>query len=355
MSSPGPVAVEATTGPGSGDGPVPRQPAPGRFAFVMATGVISLALQADGSKVLSLVFLGLAATGYGELLVAEGGLLLRSPRAFARGLIPIQTALGLFAFATGTEVLASRFAILGFEWPGVLLFCIGGLTAISCAYLVPTLIVLQRAKPSRLERAGGLWLLWPVAFFAVAVAASTLSISVHFESPALAVLAPSLWTVGLVLYLPITALLVGRLLLAAVPLRAVGPSYWITMGAAALGALTAALISTDPATRAQLPAFLPITRAAALGLWFLATALLPMVIGVTVARTLRRDRLGGVQKELWVAAFPAGMYALASLSLAGSTGYAWLLGVGRVAVWAAVAVWVIDLGRGVLLRLLPEG
>ncbi len=187
--SPVSAALEGSTGPGSGDGLAPRLPSPGRFAFVTATGGVSLAFQADGSKDLSLAFLGLATIGYGELLVAEGWLRRRSPRALARGLIQTQTALGLCAFATGTEVLASRFAILGFEGLGVPLLCIGGVAAILCAYLVPTLIALQRAEPSLLERAGGLWRLWPVALFAVAVAASTLSISVHFESPALAVLA----------------------------------------------------------------------------------------------------------------------------------------------------------------------
>ena len=320
----------------------------------MGSGTISLALQADGSRLLSLVFLALAVAGYVELLVAEGGLLLRAPRAFASGLIPIRTALGLFAFAVGTEVLASRFTILGWAWLGIVLFCIGGVAAIAFAYLVPALITLRRIQPRLLDHAGGLWLLWPVALFAVAVAASVLSRSAHFEPAAMAVLAPALWTVGLVLYLPLGVVLVGRLLFAEAPLRAVGPSYWITMGAAALAALTASLITSDPATRTQLPALLPITRAAGLVMWFLATALLPMVIGVTLARTLRRDRLQGVPKELWVAVFPAGMYALASLALGSSTGYAWLLAVGRVAVWGAVAAWVIDLGRGVLLQLLPE-
>jgi tellurite resistance protein TehA-like permease len=97
-----------------------------------------------------------------------------------------------------------------------------------------------------------------------------------------------------------------------------------------------------------------LAKAAGPGLWFLATALLPMVIGITAVRTLRRQRLQGAPKELWVAVFPAGMYALASFTLGTTTGFSWLLPVGRVAIWAAVAVWFIDLGRGVLLRLLPE-
>jgi len=320
----------------------------------MGTGVISLALEVDRYQLLSLVFLALAAAGYLELLLAEGWLLWRGPRAYARGVSPVRPALGLFAFAAGTEVLASRFTILGWSWLGVGLFCIGGVAAVSLAYLVPALVAIRRIETKPIDRAGGLWLLWPVALFAVAVGASVVSRYAHFEPLAMAVLAPALWSLGLALYLPLVVMLVGRLLWAGVPLREVGPSYWITMGAAALAALTASLIATDPSTRTQLPAFLPIARAAGPGLWFLATALLPMVLGVTVARTLQRDRLDGVPKELWVAVFPAAVYAMASLSLGGGGSYPWLLAAGRVAVWAAVAVWFIDLGRGVLLRLLPE-
>ncbi|NNM97095.1 MAG: hypothetical protein HKL89_05770 [Candidatus Dormibacteraeota bacterium] len=337
-------------------GMVPGQPAhgpaPGRFAFVMGTGVISLALGLDRYHLLSLVFLALATAGYLELLLAEGRLLGRGLRAYGTGVATTRAALGLFAFAVATEVLASRFTVLGWSWLGVGLFCLGGVVSALLAYLVPALVALRRIQPEPLTHAGGLWLLWPVALFAVAVGASVVSRYAHFEPLAMAVLAPALWTVGVALYLPLVVMLVGRLLWAGVTLREVGPSYWITMGAAALAALTASLITTDPTTSSQLPAFLPIASAAGPGLWFLATALLPMVVGITVARTLQRDRLEGVPKELWVAVFPVGMYALASLSLGGA--YPWLLAVGRVAVWAAVVVWCIDLGRGVLLRLLPE-
>jgi len=320
----------------------------------MGTGVISLALRADGSQLLSLVFLALAVAGYLELVVAEGWLLARSPGTLGGGLTGIRTTLSWFTFAVGTEVLAARFTVLGWSGLGLWLFCGGGVAAIGWAYLVPTLIMVRRTRPQPLEHAAGLWLLWPVALFSVAVGASLMSRYAHFEPAAMAVLAPALWTVGLVLYLPLCVTLVGRLLLVAVPLRQLGPSYWITMGAAALAALTASLIASDPATRVQLPAFLPLAKAAGPGLWFLATALLPMVIGITAVRTLRRQRLQGAPKELWVAVFPAGMYALASFTLGTTTGFSWLLPVGRVAIWAAVAVWFIDLGRGVLLRLLPE-
>ena len=262
------VAAVIPKSVGMAPGQPARGPAPGRFAFVMGTGVISLALELDRYHLLSLVFLALATAGYLELLLAEGRLLRRGLRAYGREVASTRAALGLFAFAVATEVLASRFTVLGWSWLGVGLFCLGGVVSALLAYLVPALVALRRIQPEPLTHAGGLWLLWPVALFAVAVGASVVSRYAHFEPFAMVVLAPSLWSVGVAVYLPLGVMLVGRLLWAGVTLQEVGPSYWIMMGAAALGALTASLITTDPTTRSQLPAFLPIASAAGPGLWF---------------------------------------------------------------------------------------
>ena len=169
-------------------------------------------------------------------------------------------------------------------------------------------------------------------------------------------LAAATWALGLAIYLPLLAALMGGLVLSDIRLRDVGPSYWITMGGSALACLAASLILADPSTVPLVGAgFAAVAGALALWLWFLATALLPVVIGLTLVRSQHRDQLTGAPKELWVVVFPAAMYALASRTLGLSSGHPWLVRLGGAAVWLAVAVFLIEVGRAVLMRLLPAG
>jgi tellurite resistance protein TehA-like permease len=231
---------------------------------------------------------------------------------------------------------------------------VGGSAAVGLAYLVPANAMVRHFEAGRLRLGGGMWLLWPVALDATSVAASSISRTGRLAPDALAVLAAATWTLGLALYLPLLAALLGRLVLADVRLRELGPSYWVTMGAAALSCLAAADIAANPATTAFVnPALATTAAEAGLGLWFLATALLPLVCALSVGRTLRRSQLVGSPKELWLPVFPTGMYALATRTLGLTTHVGWLARLGGFVVWLGVAVFLIEVFRGVMLLLVP--
>ena len=320
---------------------------------MMATGVVSLSLRAASVEPLSLVFLGLAAAGYVELIVAEG-LKLGRARESLRGLDGVRGRLGLFAFATGSAVLASRFTVLGLDWLGVVLLVIGGVAALAFSYLVPVTLALRREGLRMLGQGGGAWLLWAVSLEAVGIAASELSHSAHFAPQAMAVLAAGLWGLGLLIYLPLLVLLGGNLLFSRAPVPPVGPSYWICMGAAAVSVVAGCQIVADPATTRLLPYLRAPVLAADTWLWALATALLPLLVALVLTRWRRRHQLSPSPNEVWVAVFPIGMYSLASSQLGAALHFPWLVDTGHIAVWLALAAWLVDLGRGVLMRLLPS-
>jgi hypothetical protein len=321
----------------------------------MGTGVISLGLTAAGWQPVSLIFLGIAVAGYLELLLVEGRLVVLRPSSLPDTFSSLRGALGAFSFAVATLVLASRFTALGDIPLAIGLFVIGGAAAVICSYLVPISVFLRPFEAGRLRIGGGMWLLWPVALDATSVAASSISRTGHVAPGPLAVLAAATWTLGLALYLPLLAALLGSLVLTDIHLREVGPSYWITMGAAALSCLAASYIAANPATKAFVnPGFATTASQAGLGLWFLATALLPAVCGLSAARTLRRGLLVGSPKELWLPVFPMAMYALATRTLGLTTHVSWLAKLGGDAVWLGVAVFLIEVLRAVQRVLLPE-
>jgi tellurite resistance protein TehA-like permease len=319
----------------------------------MATGVVSLALRAASVETLSLVFLGLAAAGYVELMVSEG-LKLRRARDALLGLEGVRGRLGLFAFAAGSAVLASRFALLGWGSLGLVLLVIGGVSALLFSYLVPITLAQKREGLQMLDQGGGAWLLWAVSLEAVGIAASELSHSAHFAPATMAALAAGLWGLGLFIYLPLLVLLGGNLIFSRSPLPLVGPSYWVCMGAAAVSVVAGCQIVADPATTRLLPYLRGPVLAADTWLWALATALIPLLVALLITRWRRRHQFSAVPHEMWVAVFPIGMYSLASSQLGVAVHLPWLVNTGHIAVWFALAAWLVDLGRGVLMRLLPS-
>jgi tellurite resistance protein TehA-like permease len=318
----------------------------------MATAALSLALNSTSPDPLSLIFLGLAAAGYVELVVAEG-MKVVGTRGAVRGPNGVSGRLGWFAFGVGSVLLSSRFSELGVLWIGVVLLLIGGVAALVCSYVVPVTLALKRKGPGMLRQGGGTWMLWPASLEAVASAASQLSRLTGFDPHALALITVGLWSIGLTLYLPLLILLAGEQLFSKEAARPPEPSYWICMGAAALSAAAGSQVVTDPVTRQLMPYLLGPMLAADTWLWVLATTLLPLMAGLVISRWRLRQQLHPAPDQLWLPVFPIAVYALASSLLGRTLHFEWMVDAGRIAVWFALAAWLVDLGRGVLMRLLP--
>lgn len=317
----------------------------------MAAGILSSGLERAGFQLASLVFLGVGAAAFAELLVSEGWKLARAPAAYRNGLTEVRPALGLLTMGVGTVVLASRLATTSLFGAALALLGTGLLVSLGGAMAVGALIAGRWRSGPWLDLGGGLWMLWPVALEAASVGISSIAAASRVGYGWLSALSLGFWGLGVVLYLPLAAALVLRLRRRP-SLARVGPSYWIVMGAAALAALGARLLVTDRGTALLFgggqPPFAPLSFA----LFALATLLLPLPLGVTIARMRNRRELVGAPKEYWAAVFPCGMYALTSMTLAGGS-VGWLSPVGVAAVWVAVAAFLADLTRSVWAVLVP--
>lgn len=88
----------------------------------------------------------------------------------------------------------------------------------------------------------GTWLLWVVGTQSLAVVAAELEPSWPSQSELLSSASIALWSVGLMLYLLLVPLIVTRWLTVPVTPQALGPPYWILMGATAISVLAGAKI-----------------------------------------------------------------------------------------------------------------
>ena len=310
---------------------------PGYFALVMATGIISIAAEADGAGSLSAALLVVGIICYLVLgALSAWRLASYRPRFLADATSP-RTAFSLFTFVAGSDVLGARLAGAGYYPATALLLILGGAAWLLLGYGVPLALVTRHGQRSALEGANGSWFLWTVGTQSIAVAITYLARPVPSALAALAVL---LWAAGVVLYLITATLVLASLLHFPVRPADLIPPYWVFMGAAAITVLAGARLLTLPAD-ALLMVVHPVLASLSVIFWAFGTWLIPLLAGLGVWRHLA----GGIplryEPDLWSMVFPLGMYCVASEALGRAVRVPWLVSVGHLGSWLAFAVWAV--------------
>jgi tellurite resistance protein TehA-like permease len=274
----------------------------------MGTGIVSVALAVDGAETLSRMLLAVAVAGWVVAAAAACG----------RGVASRSVPASLTAVA-GTAVLGARAAMLG--WGGVATV-VFGLAVVLWLPLLPRIM----RRPER-GTAGAAFLV-VVATEAIAVLAAYVASSDHTR------------------WLVVAAVLPLALGLAAYPrvvtrfdLRELAQGFgdqWVAGGALAIAAVACAALGRAAASVDAPRSLHQILDAAALVVWVLAIAWLPLL----AAGELRRPRRG-YDRRRWATVFPVGMYAVCSFLVAGADDVRPIGTFARVWVWIALAVWTV--------------
>lgn len=313
---------------------------PGSFAFVMATGIVSVAMAHKHLDVLSTVLLVLALAGYAVLVVATCYRALAFPQALRADLMHPGRAFGFFTFVAATNVLGTRLALDGRLRIALGLLVVGWLGWLVLGYLVPATAMVRRTASPVLRQVDGTWFVWVVATQSVAVLAATLEATTPLWRDAFALLALFSWTLGSLLYAAAVALVAARLLLYRPAPEELTPPYWIAMGATAISTMAAASIMT----MAEAPSAIAaggLVAGAALAFWAFGSWLVP----VLVAASWWRHRVHRVplryDTTLWTVVFPLGMYGVACHALGEAAHLPIVTAIGAAAGWVALAAWTV--------------
>lgn len=310
---------------------------PGYFALVMATGIVSVAVGADGAAGLSAALLVLGIVCYLVLLACYIWRFAGYRPEFMADATGPRTAFSLFTFTAGSDVLGARLAGGGHYTAAAVLLVVSGAFWLLLSYGVPLILITGHGTGSALAGINGNWFLWTVATQSLAVALASLKPPVASPLAALAVL---LWAVGVVLYLIIATLALAGLLHFPVQPAALNPAYWVFMGATAISVLAGAKLLGLPAGP-LLTAMHPVVAGLSVVLWAFGTWLIPLLIGLGVWRHLIRRVPLRYDPGLWSMVFPFGMYCVASEALGTALHVHWLVAVGRDGTWVAFAVWAV--------------
>ncbi len=310
---------------------------PGYFALVMATGIVSTALKADGTAGLSTVLLILAIICYLVLLALYGWRIAGYRAEFLADATSPLLAFSLFTFVAGSDVLGARLAGAGYYLVTEILLVLAGAAWLLLSYGTPLVLITRHGDQSALAGINGGWFLWAVGTQSIAVSVTSLAAPLP---SGLAVLAVVMWAVGVVLYLILATLVLAGLLHFPVQPGRLTPAYWVFMGATAISVLAGAKLLQLPASP-LLTEVRPVVAGLSFILWAFGSWLVPLLVGLGVWRHLVRRFPLRYDPGLWSMSFPLGMYCVASETLGQAVHVPWLASVGHDGTWVAFAVWLV--------------
>ncbi len=316
---------------------------PGYFAFVMATGIVSIGTHLLGYDLLSEVILGFAAAGFLLLLAAYLARFVFFGPFVRQSAADPTVAMAYFTVVAGTDVLATRFALAGHPLVAFGLGCGAAVIWVLLTYGLPGSIVAAARRPV-LREINGTWLVWVVSTQSLSIVATAVAphAPAKWLQSALPSVAVSLWGLGVMLYLVLIVIIFLRLLVVEVTPAEMGPAYWIAMGATAISVRAAAgiLALHDPDARLLVTALRPFVVGLSVVLWAFGTWWIPLLVLFGVWRYVLRRYPRSYEPRLWNMVFPLGMYTVASFSLGQTPGLGYMVVVARAWVWVGVAAWV---------------
>lgn len=312
---------------------------PACFSFVMATGIISAGTYTLGPAWLSRALLAVASAG---LVLLAGMLAIRLWRYRSRVIADVRAperTFGFFTIVAGIDVLGARFAGAGHPLVTAILAAFAAAAWLCLTYAIPASLLLTRDRDSVIGGVNGTWLLWVVGTQSLAISASMLVPAWPAQASLLGPLAVGLWGVGLILYLMLVTLIMLRWLSVPMTPAALGPPYWILMGATAITVRAGAQLL-------ELPSSLAISRLSSsfvsgfsFVLWAFGTWWIPLLIVLGLWRHLMQHWPLAYETTLWSVVFPLGMYSAATSAFGHVTNLAFMAPIARVMLWVAIAAW----------------
>jgi tellurite resistance protein TehA-like permease len=315
---------------------------PGYFAWVMATGIVSIGTDLLGYRLVSRVVFGVAVAAFVGLVVAYLARFFLYWPFVKKSAADPTTAMAFFTIVAGTDVLAVRTALAGHQ---LVAFGLG--VGAACVWLVLTYAlpwsIVARARRPVLAEINGTWLVWVVATQSLAIVAGAVAPSapatwLQADLPAIAV---CLWGLGVMLYLVLIVIIFLRLLVIEVTPAEMGPAYWIAMGATAISVRAAAgLIALHSlGARSLVQSVRPFVIGLSVIFWAFGTWWIPLLVLFGIWRYVLRRYPPTYEPRLWNVVFPLGMYTVASFSLGHVPGLGFMASIARAWVFVGLVAW----------------
>lgn len=315
---------------------------PGSFSFIMATGIVSLAVFQHGMVTFAYLLFGVNTIAYfalASVMVIRG---LLFPAELLADMTTPSRAPALFTIAPGTCILGSQFLRLSGGVYTATVFWFAGIffwAVLSYTFFIS--IIVRSNKTAGEAELSGEWLLYAVGTQSLAILTILLAPGLASWQDDLALTAASLHLAGTALYFILIVMIVHRMLFLALPPEKFIPPYWINMGAAAIGTLAGADLMLHAGPGSLLENVLPALRWSTLLCWAVTTWWIPLVVILNVWRYGYKRFPIAYDVQHWSMVFPLGMYAACSFQLGNAMKLPALIQISQYFVYLALAAWII--------------
>jgi tellurite resistance protein TehA-like permease len=316
---------------------------PNIFAVVMATGIVSLALNGADHSILAHILFWLNVGLYAILLVLLLVRTLRYRADLAADLASHARAPGFFTLVAAPCVLGNQCVLLvGVGAAGLALWIVGVVFWLPLTYAMLPGLMEGTEKPEPEVGVNGAWLLTVVGTQAISVLACLLVPWLAEDAPGgLLFVALAFWLVGSMLYVWLIALIFHRILFLPLSPRELTPPYWINMGAMAISTLAGVRLIAEAGRMPLLTELLPFLKGMTLLFWATGTWWIPILLALGVWRHLTKRVPLTYEHGYWAAVFPLGMYTVCTQNLIREFRLPFLELIPAVFVWIALAAWVL--------------
>lgn len=315
---------------------------PASFAMIMATGIISIAMDQLGMHRAAMALLGLNLFAWIVLWALTLLRLARHPRRFAQDLVDHMRGPGFFTTVAGSAVLGSQMVLLaGDFYFAMTLWGISIVLWLALTYTIFTAFTIKEEKPTLDKGITGGWLLAVVATQSLAVLSAL--IAARFGQPwklELNFFALSMWLWGGMLYIWMMSLIFYRYTFFHFSPGDLAPPYWINMGAMAISTLAGARLIDNAPDAPYLHSLLPFLKGFTVFYWATGTWWIPILLVLGVWRYVYKRFPFEYDPLYWGAVFPLGMYAACTHEMSRVMGLDFLAWLAPLFLWVAIAAWL---------------
>jgi tellurite resistance protein TehA-like permease len=319
-----------------------QSPAPAYFAFIMATGIVSIGAHLAGFDWISTSLFWLNKFAYVLVLIGLVVRLLVSGSALRAELTTHSTGPAFFTIVAGNCVLGIQYRLLEQAiTPAILLwvFALVSWLIIVYAFFVGT--ITQPDKPPLETGLNGTWLLLVVSTQSLAVLGTLLASQLPYPTSVILFGTFCAFVLGFFFYLVFVTLILYRLLFIPQKAEDFTPPYWIDMGAVAITTLAGATLSHTIQTTigTGLADLLPFIHGISLLAWAVGTWWIPLIILLEVWRHVYRKVPLTYTPQYWSLVFPLGMYMVSSWRLSEALHLPFLHSIAQPFIYVALAAW----------------
>lgn len=315
---------------------------PGYFAFVMATGALSISSFFLGFELLANVLLFINIAAFSALWILTVMRILLYPKRVFDDLTSHKIGSGFFTTVAGTCVLGSQLILVANSYSfAVYLWGFALFLWFLIMYSFFTAVVVQRDTPTLSEGINGAWLIAAVATQAVSILGTLLVPVIGSGREIVLFITVCMYFLGCMLYLNIITLIFYRFTFLKMDSSAFTPSYWINMGAVAITSLAGATLIQQAEYWSFLVEITPFLKGFTLFFWAAGTWWIPLLFILDFWRYIVRRYPFTYEPALWAMVFPLAMYTASTWKLAIALDTPFLQAIPRIMFYVALLAWII--------------